>query len=107
MEKGKPDLMEKKELRASDLMVPLAEYATIHDYASLADAVKALEDAQRKYCQGGYQHRAILVLNSAGRVVGKLSQLDIIRGLERNYRKTGNTSRSSFGGFTAHFIKEI
>ncbi len=68
-----------------DLMVPLAEYATVSQDASLYDAVMSLEEAQLKFDQHHYKHRAILVLNNQKKVVGKLSQLDVIRGLEPGY----------------------
>ena len=46
-----------------DLMVPLEEYATVSEDASLLDAVLALETAQRNFDQARYRHRALLVLD--------------------------------------------
>ncbi len=90
-----------------DLMVPLAEYATVNEDASLYAAVLALEEAQKRFRQDGYKHRAILVLDNGGRVVGKLSQLDVIKGLEAGYKKMGDFKGISHTGFSTDFIKSM
>ena len=56
-----------KEKFVRDLMVPLEEYATVSENASLYEAVIVLEKAQEDYLKvrkkSIYPHRAILVLN--------------------------------------------
>jgi CBS domain-containing protein len=96
-----------KTRKVNDLMVPLAEYATVSEDASLYAAVVALEEAQKKFRQDAYKHRAILVLDRGGRVVGKLSQLDVIRGLEAGYKKMGDFKGISHSGFSTEFIKSM
>jgi CBS domain-containing protein len=96
-----------KTRRVRDLMVPLAEYATVNEDASLYAAVLALEEAQKKFRQDAYKHRAILVLDKGGRVVGKLSQLDVIKGLEAGYKKMGDFKGISHTGFSTEFIKSM
>ena len=93
--------------KVKDLMVPLAEYATVSEEASLYEAVMALEEAQKKFRQAAYKHRAILVLDKKGRVVGKLSQLDVIKGLEAGYKKMGEFKGISHTGFSTEFIKSM
>jgi CBS domain-containing protein len=90
-----------------DLMVPLAEYATVSEDASLYEAVMALETAQQNIKEGQDKHRAVLVLNNAKKVVGKLSQIDILRGLEPKYDQIGNLRESSRYGFSAEFIRSM
>jgi CBS-domain-containing membrane protein len=70
-----------------DIMVPLDEYATVSEDATLVEAIRALEKAQERYRKGKYLHRAVLVLNSQKQLVGKLSQHDVIRALEPNYQR--------------------
>ena len=53
-----------KTITIKDLMVPLDEYATVQEKATLSEAVLALEQAQEKYQQLPYKHRAVLVLNA-------------------------------------------
>lgn len=76
-----------KSYTVKDLMVPLDEYATVSEEATLMEAVEALERAQQAFNQKRYKHRAVLVLDGKGRVVGKLSQHDLLKALEPNYEK--------------------
>jgi len=96
-----------KTRKVKDLMVPLAEYATVSEDANVYAAVLALEEAQKKFRQDAYKHRAILVLSKEGHVVGKLSQLDVIKGLEAGYKKMGDFKGISHTGFSTEFIKSM
>ena len=53
-----------------DLMVPLSEYATVSEDATLYEAVLSLEKAQENFedKHTRYRHRAILVLDKKGDV---------------------------------------
>lgn len=74
------------EKQVIDLMVPISEYATVDENASLLEAVQTLEEAQEAFDKDRYRHRAVLVLDSKKKnVVGKLTQLDILRALEPKY----------------------
>ena len=90
-----------------DLMVPLEEYATVPDSATLYDAVLALEEAQEKFDHLPYKHRAVLVYDSKDQIVGKLGQLDIIRALEPKYGEMGNIKSLSRFGLSRKFISSI
>jgi hypothetical protein len=90
-----------------DIMVPLNEYATVNEEATLYEALLALEDAQQRFAQDRYKHRAILVLDKNRDIVGKLSQLDVIRGLEAGYTKIGDLKGVSRSGFSPEFIKSL
>jgi len=68
-----------------DLMIPISEYATVVLGTALADAVTALEKAQEAYTASKYQHRAILVLDNNGNVVGKIGQLRALEAIEPKY----------------------
>ncbi len=96
-----------EEMKVKDLMVPLAEYATVPEDATLFDAVMALEEAQSKFDRSRERHRGILVLDKTGHVVGKLSQLDVLKGLEPQYDKIGDFRGSSRLGFSPEFIRSL
>jgi CBS-domain-containing membrane protein len=96
-----------KTRKVKDLMVPLAGYATVNEEASLHAAVLALEEAQKRFRQDRYKHRAILVLDKSKHVVGKLSQLDVLKGLEGGYKKMGDFKGISHTGFSTEFIKSM
>jgi len=72
-------------LHVKDLMVPISEYASVPVGTSLLDAISALEMAQEAYTVSKYQHRAILVLDENGHVVGKIGQLRILKAIESRY----------------------
>lgn len=87
-----------KNLYVKDLMIPLAEYATVSQESTLYEAIQALRDSQAKFDQSRYPHRAILVYGDDGKIVGKLSQMDIIKALEPDYaEKLGEEHLSRFG----------
>jgi len=94
-----------KQFKIADLMVPLAEYAVISEDANIYDAVSALEKAQEDFDAGRYPHRAILVTDENGKVVGKLGQLDILRSLEPKYAtmQTGSPGMAKYG-FSKEFL---
>lgn len=87
-----------KDMYVKDLMVPLAEYATVSQEATLYEAIQALRDSQARFDQSRYPHRAILVYGKGQKIVGKLSQMDIIKSLEPDYaEKLGDEHLSRFG----------
>ena len=88
-----------------DLMVPLSEYATVSEEASLWEAVMALEKAQEEFDQTRYRHRAILALDKNYRVVGKISQLDVLKAHEPKYAETVDLESLSRSGFSPDFQK--
>ncbi len=88
-----------------DLMVPLSEYASVSEKATLFEAALALEKAQEKYTQSKYKHRAVLILNEQKRVVGKLSQFDVIRALEPKDKLLDAFTDIRQFGFSSGFIE--
>jgi CBS domain-containing protein len=69
-----------------DLMVPVSEYVTVDEDATLFEAVQALVKAQASFEKNRYHHRAVLVLDRQQKnVVCKLAQVDILRALEPKY----------------------
>jgi CBS domain-containing protein len=98
-----------KSYLVKDLMVPLSEYATVTEDATLYEAVLSLEEAQEKFEEkhARYRHRAILVLDKDGKVVGKISQLDVLRALEPKYQDMIQGEGSHRYGFTKNFMKSI
>ena len=86
-------------------MVPLEDYATVSKDATLLEAVMALEKAQEDFDCSRYRHRAILVTGKDGKVVGKVSQLDVLKALEPKYQNLEKHQGVSRLGFSANFIE--
>lgn len=75
--------MEKMKVR--DLMVSTDRFPRISRLASFYEALEALETAQKRYLSGDSEQRILLVEDDRGKIIGKLSPIDLLRGLERNY----------------------
>lgn len=93
--------------KVSQFMVPLSEYATVSEDATLYEAVLALEKAQEEFDQTRDRHRAILVYDKQKKIVGKVSQLDVLRSLEPQYKEMGVSSGYSRFGLSAAFVKSM
>ena len=89
------------------LMVPLNEYATVSEKATLYEAVIALEESKQRFDKNRHQHRAILVLDENNNIKGKISQLDVIRGLEPRYKEMGQIKGISHTGFSIDFFRSM
>ena len=70
-----------------DLMVTLDAYSHVSEDASLLDAIESLERAPAGSGSepARPRDRAVLVQSEDGQVIGKLSQWDMLRGLEPRY----------------------
>ena len=98
-----------KTIYIKDLMVPLDEYATVSEEATLFEAVVALEKAQETLdrTRFKYLHRAILVYDKNNNIVGKISQLDVLRALEPKYGEMGDQKSISRFGFSQKFLQSL
>lgn len=96
-----------KSKTVKEFMVPIEEYATVGEDATLMDVVMALEKAQMEFDQTRYRHRAILVLDESNHVIGKISQHDVIKALEPHYQKIRLRDQDAINrfGFSDFFIK--
>jgi CBS domain-containing protein len=98
-----------KSYPVQDLMVPISEYATVTEEATLFEAVLSLEEAQENFedKHTRYRHRAILILDKDGNVIGKLSQLDVLRALEPKYQEMIQGEGLHKFGFSKEYEKSI
>ena len=97
-----------KNYTVKELMIPLSEYATVTVGANLYEAVLALEKAQADFDHTRYRHRAILVLDEKENVVGKMSQLDVLRALEPKYNDMMEQNQfQQRYGFSKKFMETI
>jgi len=96
-----------KPFLVKDLMVPLSEYATVSEDATLFEAVCELEKAQEEFDHTRYRHRAVLVYNKQGHIVGKISQFDVLRALEPKYDELQDQDSLQRFGFTKKFMQTM
>ncbi|MGD9161930.1 MAG: CBS domain-containing protein [Desulfobacteraceae bacterium] len=95
--------------KVKDLMVPLEEYATVSDKATLYETVLALEKTQEEIerTHTAYLHRAVLVYDDNKRIIGKISQLDVLTALEPKYGEMGHSRSMSRVAFSPQFLKNM
>ena len=96
-----------KTIKVMEMMVPINDYATVSENATMYDAILALEKAQAEYDKSHYHHRAILVYNDQNKIVGKISQLDLLTALEPKYSKMMNLDVLSRTGYSMDYIESL
>ncbi len=96
-----------KTVIVKELMVPIEEYATVSQEATLYEAVLAMEKAQMAFDPSKHKHRAILVLDSEKNVIGKLGIFDILMALEPKYGELEATGVLSRSGYSPEIIKSM
>ncbi|MFH1998434.1 MAG: CBS domain-containing protein [Planctomycetota bacterium] len=85
-------------------MVPLSDYATVNENATLYEAVIELEKVRQDFGPGKHPHRAVLVKDGEDKIVGKLSLWDVIKALEPRYREITDFKHSMRFGFSTQFV---
>ncbi|WP_045222323.1 CBS domain-containing protein [Desulfonatronum thioautotrophicum] len=74
-----------------DFMRPVGDFPRISRDATFGAAVAALDKAQEDFVAGRAKQRILLVEDEQGRIVGKLSPMDVMQGLEPGYVRMMNT----------------
>lgn len=90
-----------------DLMVPLSEYATVSEDATLSDAVAALKKSQQDFDQAKYRHRAILIIGADRQIIGKVDLHAILKTLEPKYEEMLADNGPAHMGFTRKYQKAM
>ena len=96
-----------KSKKISEIMVPVEDYALVSETASLEEALVALESETRQYKDGPYRHQSLVVVDTNQHVVGRVSQIDIMRALEPRYEKIGDITKLGLDGLTAKMLVKI
>jgi hypothetical protein len=96
-----------EKMKVQDLMRPISEFARISSQASLLEAVDTLEKAQAAFKAGKATQRIMLVEDDDGQIIGKLSPMDVVQGLEPNYSKIDSLQSSSRHGLSSSMLKSM
>lgn len=96
-----------KTKHVKDLMVPISDYATVHEDASMAEAIRAIENVKKRYGDAPYRHQSLVVIDSNQHVVGRLSQVDMMHALEPGYSKIDESSWIGRSGLSRKMLAEI
>jgi len=96
-----------EEITVKDIMVPLDEYAIVNINATGSEALKALKESQKNLKPGQFLHRAVLIRDDNGNIIGKIGHLAFLKALEPKYNKIGNLDMLSRSGLTPEFIESL
>lgn len=90
--------------RIKDIMVQASELSFINTNASLGEAILALGQVVEGFKSGRRCSRVLIVRDDNGRMVGKLSPVDMLRGMEDNSAPV-DVNVSSHIGRVSHVIE--
>jgi hypothetical protein len=87
-----------KELTVGQVMAAIKEYNTVPAEAPLCDALFVLKANLKKIESGekGRLHKTMFVVDGSGRIIGKLSIFDLLRGLVPERAKEPAVSRTFY-----------
>lgn len=88
-------------------MLSLDEYATIGSTCTVREALLALGKAQLGLTYDRHHHRAVLVLDSSGGVVGKLTHWAILRALAPDMLGAKEVESLERAGLDERFIESL
>ncbi len=94
-------------MKVNQLMRSIVEFFSIPGDASFLEALDALEAADREYNSGKTPERILLVHKKPGKITGKISPMDIVQGLEPNYRTIENMKSHSYYGIVRSSLEEM
>ena len=93
--------------KVRDLMVPIDEYPAVSEQATLVEAIRVFNAAQKNLAPGRQPYRAVLVRDDQNRVVGKLGQMAFLRALEPRRNLLKNVQGLDRAGVNAGYIDSI
>ena len=96
-----------KTKHVKDLMVPISDYATVHEDASMAEAIRALENEKKRYGDAPYRHQSLVVIDNNQHVVGRLSQVDMMHALEPGYSNLDTSKWVGRSGLSKKMLIEL
>ncbi|WP_028573938.1 CBS domain-containing protein [Desulfonatronovibrio hydrogenovorans] len=79
-----------------ELTCPVKDFPRIRENSTFVQAARALHQAQEEFTSGKGKQRILLVEDQDGKIKGKLSPFDLMRGLEPEYEKLVDTSKGAF-----------
>ncbi len=105
-------MLEEKEIdmkskTVKNLMLRLDDYAIVDEDATLLEAINELARAQAKLPPDRMKHRACLVRDKEGRIVGKMGHLAFLKALEPKYSSMGDLKTLSRAGLSQEFVNSM
>ncbi len=96
-----------QDITVKSLMIPLDDCAVVSKDTNLRDAVIALNEAQSRIPKDRQPHRAILVADDSGQIVGKVGQLAFLKAIEIGVSITSAISTLTRAGVSEELISTL
>lgn len=93
--------------RIKDIMIPIENYASVHQDSSMYDALMAIRKSQEKLSSDMQPIRAVLVVDDNNNIVGKMGHAAFLRALEPKYNKIIDFEKLTRAGVSAAFISSM
>jgi len=90
-----------------EFMIPLDDYAVVSHDASLAEAIRALRQAEQRLRPARQPARAVLVADSEGRIIGQVGHLEMLQALEPRYGLLGDLGTLSRAGVSEELLASV
>jgi CBS domain-containing protein len=92
-----------KNLKVKKLVVPLDEFLVVNKDTSLLEVILSLKEKKEKNANF---HSTVFITDDRGKFIGKISILDILRGIEPKYKEVSDVDLSRFG-YSEDFVLSI
>jgi hypothetical protein len=90
------------------LMIPAERFPRISEEETFGTVVRTLNQCHEDYKSGKSEQCILLVHDEKGRVVGKISPMDVLRGLEPQYSKMGEAvGAHTLGASYDHMMRSL
>ena len=95
-------------MKVKDFMRPVGDFPRISEEISFGEAVMALRKSDMEFQSGRGKQRILLVENAEGAIVGKLSPMDVLSGLEPQFSVSAAEQRHlSYSSSFEHVMKNM
>ncbi|MFC1477665.1 HPP family protein [candidate division KSB1 bacterium] len=94
-------------LTVKDIMLPLEEYVTVDKEATLYEAMQKLDESYKALPEGAFHHRAVLVADKNGNIVGKVGHSAFLKALEPKYKKIANFDNLAGTGVNSDVVQSM
>jgi len=93
--------------KIKEIMIPIENYASIHQDSSIYDALLAIRKSQEKLSPDMQPIRAVLIVDDNNNIVGKMGHAAFLRALEPKYDKIIDFEKLTRAGVSAEFISSM
>lgn len=90
-----------------DVMLALDDLPTVHEDATVVEAIRALEEADQQRPSGRPSYRVVLVVNRRGQVLGKMGHRAFLKALEPGYESPAELQSLDRAGVDPEVVGSI